>query len=142
MQAEDLYAGVATELRKLIALSVLHNEQVAARVGMSLSEMQALHLIQLHGPLSPGQLAELTGLTTGSITAVIDRLEELGLAKRERQTDDRRRVVVSTQPDRIAEVLDVHFAQYAELVQKAMAASSSEELTAVLAFLKRLSEGN
>lgn len=53
--------------------------------------------IELHGPLRPSDIVELTGLTTGGATKVIDRLEDAGLAVRLKRAlaTDRRAVVVS-----------------------------------------------
>ncbi|HJR50159.1 MAG TPA: MarR family transcriptional regulator, partial [Gemmatimonadales bacterium] len=51
-------------------------------------------------PLAAGRLAELTGLTSGAITGVVDRLEEAGLVRRERDAEDRRRVIVHLVTDR------------------------------------------
>jgi DNA-binding MarR family transcriptional regulator len=53
-------------------------------------------------PLTAGQLAELTGLTTGAVTGVLDRLESAGFVRRERDPGDRRRVIVRLVPDAMA----------------------------------------
>jgi DNA-binding MarR family transcriptional regulator len=66
--APEAAQRVAEQLRKVIAAVVLFNEQVAARVGMSASESQTLHLLELHGPISPSELAKLTKLSTGTMT--------------------------------------------------------------------------
>ncbi len=41
-----------------------------------------------------GRLTELTGLTTGAVTGVIDRLEEAGYVRRTDDPNDRRRTIV------------------------------------------------
>ncbi|HET6835866.1 MAG TPA: MarR family transcriptional regulator [Acidimicrobiales bacterium] len=53
-------------------------------------------------PLTAGQLAELTGLTTGAVTGVLDRLESAGFVRRERDPGDRRRVIVRLVPEAMA----------------------------------------
>ena len=65
------------------------------RVGSSRSDYDALEALDAHGPLTPGELGTLLSLTSGSVTALIGRLEELGWARREPHPDDRRKVIVS-----------------------------------------------
>ena len=100
--APEAAQRVAEQPRKVIAAVVLFNEQVAAQVGMSASESQTLHLLELHGPLSPSELAKLTKLSTGTMTGVLDRLEQLGFVRRERHPVDRRRIVVTPDLGRVA----------------------------------------
>jgi DNA-binding MarR family transcriptional regulator len=70
------------------------DELVARRLGVNNTDLRCLDIIQQHGRLTAGRLAELAGLTTGAVTAVLDRLEEMGYAQRVRDTEDRRRVLV------------------------------------------------
>lgn len=65
------------------------------RVGSSRSDYDALEALDAHGPLTPGELGTRLSLTSGSVTALIGRLEDLGWAKREPHPDDRRKVIVS-----------------------------------------------
>src|SRR5947209_4358344 len=94
-EAEDLAVlrnAVALAFRSVIARVVLHNYEVAEAVGLNLRDMQAIHLIQLRGAMSPGELGRALGLASASTTALIDRLEQAGYARRERDTLDRRKV--------------------------------------------------
>jgi DNA-binding MarR family transcriptional regulator len=56
-----------------------------------------LCLLDLEGPLRPGYLMDATGLSSGGVTKVLDRLEERGLVRREYGTldEDHRAVVVT-----------------------------------------------
>lgn len=67
----------------------------AARLGINLTDLDCVSVIQRRGSLTAGELATEVGLTTGAITGVIDRLERAGYARRERDEHDRRRVTVS-----------------------------------------------
>src|SRR5687767_8685259 len=67
---------------------------VARRLGAPSVEFKAMDHLQEAGELTPGQLADRLALTTGAVTAVIDRLEKLGWAKRAPHPTDRRSVVV------------------------------------------------
>jgi DNA-binding MarR family transcriptional regulator len=64
---------------------------------MNSTDLECLDHI-LRGPITASRLAEVTGLTTGAITGVIDRLERVGLARRERDPDGRRKIMVRVLP--------------------------------------------
>ena len=64
-------------------------------VGASRTDYDALEALDEHGPLTPGELGALLSLTSGSVTALVGRLEQLGWASRQPHPDDRRKVVVS-----------------------------------------------
>ena len=85
-------------LRKVGAHSVLLSDAVARLVGINSTDLECLDLLYLAGPTTPGQLARHTGLTTGAMTAVIDRLERAGYVRRSRDAEDRRRVLVEALP--------------------------------------------
>jgi DNA-binding MarR family transcriptional regulator len=73
---------------------------VAQRFGLSLTEQNAISVIDRLGPLSAGEIAAHTGLATASVTSLIDRLEAKGFARRVRDAQDRRRVFVELRPER------------------------------------------
>lgn len=62
--------------------------------------MQVIDFLNSTGPLTAGQLVDLTGLTTGAITGMTNRLEETGLVRRERDPSDSRKVIVQFVPGR------------------------------------------
>jgi DNA-binding MarR family transcriptional regulator len=62
------------------------------------------HVLALAGPLTAGELAQRTGLTTGATTRMIDRLESEGFVRRVPDQADRRRVIVETLPDRDSDI--------------------------------------
>src|SRR5215469_15767966 len=61
---------------------------------MTVTDLQVMDILESTGPSTAGQLADLTGLTTGAITGMLNRLEEVGLVRRERDPNDGRRVIV------------------------------------------------
>ncbi len=87
------------EVRHLLRQFAMERDRwIAAlcrRLGASRSDYDALEALDAHGPMTPGQLGLLLSLTSGSVTALVGRLEELGWARREAHPDDRRKVVVS-----------------------------------------------
>ena len=90
--------------RRSSAQGVMFSQAVANRVGISSSDLECLDFLNLEGRVTAGRLAEVTGLTTGAITGVVDRLEKAGLVRRERDADDRRKVFITTIPDSVAKI--------------------------------------
>lgn len=90
-------------------------QAVAEQAGISSSDMDCMDFLNMEGRMTAGRLAELTGLTTGAITGVIDRMEKAGFVRRERDDSDRRKVFIALVPDRLGEI-----GGFYELLQRAM----------------------
>lgn len=90
----ETVAGMAEVLRRHSGATVLLHAAIAARLGLHATDHKCLDLLVREGPRTAGELAGRTGLTTGAITGVIDRLEAAGLACRGKDPGDRRRVIV------------------------------------------------
>ena len=131
-------AAVEMAVRNLIASAILFNHQVAQRVGLGASDAQFMHLLQLHGPLTPGRLAELSGLTTGTVTGVLDRLEAAGFVRRERDGSDRRKVIVKLNEERLWSAMAPLYAGQAESLAAVAGAYDAEQLEVIAGFLRRL----
>lgn len=86
------------ELRQLNNLGASFFRAVAARVGMNATDAQALDILSATGPATAGRIADLMGVTTGAVTQMLDRLEEAGRVRRERDPEDGRRVIVRLAP--------------------------------------------
>jgi DNA-binding MarR family transcriptional regulator len=71
----------------------------AERLGVNRTDLNCLDIIQRVGSLTAGELAVQSGLTTGAVTAVVDRLERAGYVRRVRDNEDRRRVMVDVTPE-------------------------------------------
>jgi len=102
-------------MRRSSAQGVIFGQTVANRAGISASDLECLDFLNLEGRVTAGRLAEVTGLTTGAITGVVDRLEQAGLVRRERDESDRRKVFIATVPENIAKV-----GRFYEHLQRAM----------------------
>jgi DNA-binding MarR family transcriptional regulator len=96
----ELLDALARELRQLNGLSASFFRALAARIGVTVTDMQVIESLASTGSATAGQLADLTGLTTGAITGMLNRLEEAGLVRRETDPEDRRRVIVQLSPER------------------------------------------
>jgi DNA-binding MarR family transcriptional regulator len=132
---EKLAAEIQQRMIRLIAEVVLFNHAVSAKVGLGASDSQFMTLLQTYGPLTPRQLAEHTGLTSGTVTGVIDRLESLGLVSRKPDTHDRRKVVVTPSPEAIQEKLVPLYAEQGERMHAVLATRTVAELRTISDFL-------
>jgi DNA-binding MarR family transcriptional regulator len=94
----ELLAAVSLAMREISGLSVLHSQAMSAALGINSTDLECLDLVMLRGRVTAGELADLTGLTTGAITGVIDRLEKVRFVRRERDPSDRRKVFVEVLP--------------------------------------------
>ncbi|MDX3658352.1 MarR family transcriptional regulator [Streptomyces sp. ID05-26A] len=82
-------------MREQSALTVMFHARVAEQMGLSATDEKCLDLaMRAEGPLTAGRIAELSGLSTGAVTGVIDRLERAGYVRRVRDPHDRRKVLV------------------------------------------------
>ncbi|MGF1430664.1 MarR family winged helix-turn-helix transcriptional regulator [Kitasatospora sp. LaBMicrA B282] len=100
---EDLLTRLRAESRRYVASYVLFNQAIADHLGLHPTDVQCLNLLSLEpGPVSTGQIAELTGLTSGSATRLVDRLVKAGYVSRVRDDQDRRKVLVHLVPAAMA----------------------------------------
>ncbi|PYI53744.1 MarR family winged helix-turn-helix transcriptional regulator [Paenibacillus flagellatus] len=86
------------ELRQNSARAVMFHQLVSEKLGLNATDHKCLDFLNRVGPVTAGKLSELTGLTTGAVTSVIDRLEQAGYVVRDKDPNDRRRVVVKPVP--------------------------------------------
>ncbi|HUA60990.1 MAG TPA: MarR family transcriptional regulator, partial [Verrucomicrobiae bacterium] len=100
--------GLEFQIRHFIARSILYNHRVAGRVGLHVTDLQCINILDLLGPLRPGDLAEDTGLTTGGVTVALDRLEKARYIRRLPNPKDRRSVLVQIVPAKVRK-LDQHY---------------------------------
>src|SRR5215471_10219779 len=87
-------------IRRAGSVMQLLGAAAAEKIGINVTDLNCLNILALGGRMTAGDLARATGLTTASITGVLDRLEEAGFVRRERDPQDRRRVVVRLDPER------------------------------------------
>jgi DNA-binding MarR family transcriptional regulator len=74
------------------------DQAVADHLGMNRTDMRCIDLIDQAGGMTAGELARAAGLTSGAVTAVVDRLERAGMARRVADPSDRRRVRIEATP--------------------------------------------
>ena len=128
------------QLRRFVVDVIVSNFEATEEAGLNSTDFASLCLLLVHGAAPAGLLAELTGLTTGAVTGLVDRLERAGLVRREVDPGDRRKVIVVPDAARVERDVFPHF----PTLQRAAAASFYDdftiaELEVITAFLSRLS---
>ena len=143
MQAKsksELVGDLIARYRAATNRDVAFDKLAAARLGVSVTDLHCLNVIESRHGLTAGELAVESGLTTGAVTAVIDRLERAGFARRVRDDRDRRKVKV--------EVTDAFYARAGEIwgplaaEWQAMLSDrfTADELATITAFLAQVDE--
>jgi DNA-binding transcriptional ArsR family regulator len=127
-------------LRRAGSVMQLLGQMSAERIGINATDLNCLNIVALTGHLTAGELAAQTGLTTASITAVLDRLEEGGFVRRVRDPGDRRRVMVELSAGPGLSKVGSTFGPVVNAWRAAAAGYSDDELRLLLAFQSQLEE--
>ncbi len=135
-ERQRLIAALQEATRQQSTWTVLFHNAVAGQVGLNITDHKCLDVLIHQGPLTAGQIAETTGLTTGAVTGVIDRLEKAGYVRREKDPTDRRRVVVQPVLDKTGEDLGPLFAHFLQRYMPLLESYQDEELRLVLRFVE------
>jgi DNA-binding transcriptional regulator GbsR (MarR family) len=129
-----LEAAFGLAIRRTGSIMQILGQAAAERIGINATDLNCLNIISLTGPMTAGELARQTGLTTASITGVIDRLAESGFVRRERDATDRRRVVIHIIPERALHDVASVFLPMVRAWQATASRYSDEQLTLILEF--------
>lgn len=134
----ELLASFESEFRQMSTGAVMFHQAVADRLGLHATDHKCTDLIARHGPMTAGTLAALTGLTTGAITGVVDRLEAAGFARRVPDSSDRRRVIVELVLDGQRMEQAAHlFEGIHQASQQLLMRYTDQELELLLDFIRR-----
>jgi DNA-binding MarR family transcriptional regulator len=127
-------------MRRAGATMQLLGQLSAERIGINVTDLNCLNIVALTGPMTAGDLAKATGLTTASITGVLDRLEEGGFVQRERDPKDRRRVIVNLKAGPGLREIAPTFGPLVKAWRATAASYTDEELQLLLEFQRRLED--
>jgi DNA-binding MarR family transcriptional regulator len=131
----DLFLETITACREFTSVVDVVNQLIAERMGINRTDHRVMEVLNRLGPLTAGDLAEASHLTTGAVTAVVDRLEGLGYARRVRDTEDRRRVLIERTPEGNKTGMR-YYGPFINRTFESMAEYSAEELAVVRDFMR------
>ena len=108
VQAKDQLEPLISLMRGLGTRTVLYQQNVAASLGLYNNDLKSVDILRETGPITAGELSKITGMATGSITALIDRLEKAGYVRRQNDPSDRRRVIIVPEYEYKEEVAGIY----------------------------------
>jgi DNA-binding MarR family transcriptional regulator len=141
LSREKLYESVIEQVRRSQTANQTFDHTVAALLGINQTDFRCVDIIQRSGRITAGDLARDSGLTTGAVTAVIDRLERAGYARRVADPSDRRRVLVEITPELLKKT-EEYYGPLAVAAYEAFDGYTDEQLELVRDFHRRGSEIN
>jgi DNA-binding MarR family transcriptional regulator len=133
MKREEIIQAINEKFREMSAETIMFHQVVADILGLHITDHKCLDFIYRFGAMPAGRLAELTGLTTGAITGIIDRLEEAGYVRRTNDPKDRRRTIVEpTRNKKLEKKIEVLFIPLRDRMHKLLSSYSDSELAFLL----------
>jgi DNA-binding MarR family transcriptional regulator len=141
MQAKSkIIDELVTAYRNATNRDAAFDKLAAARLGLSIGDLQCINIVESRRGVTAGELAVESGLTTGAVTAVIDRLERAGYARRVRDERDRRKVIVEVTPAFYAAARDIWGPVAADWQAALAERFSADELATIVAFLTQVDQ--
>lgn len=133
----ELQGELTLALRELRGRLFQVNQSVGEHLGLGTTELEFMDAIARVGPVTPGWLASASGLSPATVTGILDRMEKGGWIRRERDVEDRRKVLVHVQAERVPELFRIYspmLGRYAEILKK----YSEKDLELLLTFLRQV----
>ncbi len=135
----DLLASLGNEVRAQQNAVELVDEAACQLMGVNRTDGRCLDIIDQHGRITAGDLARESALSTGAVTAVLDRLEAAGHIARVRDDGDRRRVFVEVTPDTLARMHEL-YAPVVEHSAERLSTYTIDELVLLRNFVRMAKE--
>lgn len=126
-----------SELGKFFSDATIQmHEAIARKAGLTGTDHKYLGILIQKGAITAGEFAQLTGLTTGAVTGLVDRLEKKNLAKRQFDKDDRRKIIIVPETDNAMQLLGGTFAVLQSKIVGLISTFSDEEKTIIEKYLR------
>jgi DNA-binding MarR family transcriptional regulator len=135
---EEIIQAIIAKRREMSTETIMFHQSVADVLGLHITDHKCLDLIRQYGAMPAGRIAELTGLTTGAVTGIIDRLEKSGYVRRANDPKDRRRTIVEPIRNKKWErKIEAIFIPFHERMHKLLSSYSDGELDFLLDVLTK-----
>ncbi len=115
---------------------IMFHQTIAEKVGLNLTDYKVLGIIPFEG-ITAGQIASITGLSTGMVTTVVDRLENKDFVYRERDKKDRRKVIIKANFEKTGSELGPFFQSFGYEMTKIVSTYSTEESKVINDYIKK-----
>jgi DNA-binding MarR family transcriptional regulator len=138
MNRQDIIQAINQKFREISTETIMFHQAVADVLGLHITDHKGLDIIYRYGPMPAGRLAELTGLTTGAVTGIIDRLEKAGYVRRLNDPKDRRRTIVEpTRNKKLERKLEDIFTPLSMRMHQLLSSYSDNELAFLFDILSK-----
>lgn len=134
-----LLESLTHRLQRYGMRSVLFQQNMAQKIGVSHTDLKSAKILNETGPITAGELSKITGLSTGSVTALINRLEKSGYVKRERDQLDGRKVMIMPIPER-QEQIKSHYQSLSMATKELCSAYNEQELILINQFVEEITK--
>ncbi|MCY8939208.1 MULTISPECIES: MarR family winged helix-turn-helix transcriptional regulator [Peribacillus] len=134
-----LLESLTHRLQRYGMRSVLFQQNMAQKIGVSHTDLKSAEILNETGPITAGELSKITGLSTGSVTALINRLEKSGYVKRERDQLDGRKVMIMPIPER-QEQIKSHYQSLSTATKELCSAYNEQELILINQFVEEITK--
>lgn len=133
MEREQIIQAINDKFREMSTETIMFHQAIADVLGLHITDHKCVDFIYRFGAMPAGRLAELTGLTTGAVTGIIDRLEKAGYVRRTNDPKDRRRTIVEpTRNKKLERKIEGIFIPLHERMHKVLSSYSDSELAFLL----------
>jgi DNA-binding MarR family transcriptional regulator len=137
----ETFTELIDEVRRSQSATARFDQAVADALGLNRTDMRCIDVLHRTGPITAGALAAETGLSAGAMTTALDRLERVGYARRVRDTDDRRRVLVELRADTVT-AAEAFYREHVAEAERLYDRYSLEQLELLLRFVRDAREFN
>jgi len=132
---------IKDELSEQIRISsthaVMRSKMIAEKLKMNPIDLETLEILMREGKITAGELARFTGLTTGAVTGLIDRLVKAGYAKRDADPQDRRKILIELNEEKVFQDVIPLYSFIASSTDKLLDKYTEKELQLIIDFYKK-----
>jgi DNA-binding MarR family transcriptional regulator len=120
--------------------SIQMHEAVARKAGLSGTDHKYLGFLMVQGQMTAGELANLSGLTTGAVTGLIDRFEKKKLVSRQLAENDRRKIIIKPNTENIMTLLVPLYKEFRKKTEALTASFSNKEIKVIETYFSKAIE--
>jgi DNA-binding MarR family transcriptional regulator len=120
--------------------NIRFHQLVAQKAGLASGDHKYLGIIMQHPSITAGELAKLSGLTTGPVTGLIDRLEKKNLVSRQHDAKDRRKVIIAANAKTVEKLLGPIFKLLVDRLTKVNSAFSQQSQQVIIEYMNKSSQ--